>query len=531
MGTTPRSVATSRIRTNSVGTGANGTNDSLSLPSIQGPVRSPTKRVFDLRRAYRSGLLGGIALLAAGTIVMLVLVSRNIGIISDHQIVEVEVQSGVLSVGDGQIPSAVLSMAKSSGDGVPKPVASSSSLLSSPAADSSDSFIWKEGMEWPSSVPVWQPWSAEERSHRFRNVIETFFVNASRFGVPEQLHARADQDIAANTMLVEINDNNELTFVHSWESGAMKHSRYASFVGLMEALVGKYKLPRVSFNVVLNDGSDMKLAVFSAARHTRGWMRVIPFPVGNSRGVNQGFGLNFTGWDKYANEWYVSKHEMYPWSEKEPLAVFRGNFPMSSSAQIMGSCYTQCRKTSNWRKTTRGALYLTTQDHPDLFDVKFTSKAKMAEVDEIPVNTLSKMPLHEMMRYKYVLNVGANADWAERLRNLLFLNSAVLRHEVGTQEWFYPLLKPFVHYIPFHVSMRDLVEVVRWARAHDDLVQQIVRNANAFAQNVLCEEAMLEYAKLAIEAFATKQRLATSTGGITVKSARGRAALFDALKK
>ncbi|KAA8497942.1 Protein O-glucosyltransferase 1 [Porphyridium purpureum] len=470
------------------------------------PVVTSVKRGRDWKGAQlTSGVVGGVGLLA---LMVWLLVARSRNPEDFHDAEDAGTQDGGMAVNAIR---QISDPTQSTGGQTVRP-------------GSSKAPAWMEGMAWPTTIPVWQPWSPEERAGRFQSVIDGFFEKASGFSIAEQLHARADKGMEANALLVEVNEENELNLVHSWESPSKKHSRYVSLVGLLEALVRNHKLPKVSFLVVLNDGSETKQAVFSAARHTRGWKRVIPFPVGNSRGWKEGFGLNFTGWDEYSSHWYTSRYPEYPWEKKLPQAVFRGNFPMSEMAQIMGSCFVQCRKTRDWRKTTRGTLYLQTVNHPDLFDVQFTSKAKnFSQIDEIPVNAFAKIPLHESMKYKYVLNVGANADWAERLRNLMFLNSAILRHEAGTQEWFYPLLEPFVHYIPFHVSMNNLVDVVQWGRAHDDLVQQIVRNANAFAANVLSEAAMLDYARLAVHSFAAKQAQG-SRGSISLKGPGGRRA-------
>ncbi|KAA8497943.1 KDEL motif-containing protein 1 [Porphyridium purpureum] len=544
----------------------------IGSPKVAGPVtRAPTRE--DVRRVYRSGLLGGLVVLILPVILFLVGCSYSVSMIkvADHamEAATMEMRTSVSDQGGNGLPQAVLRSIQS--EAAPSSISSSTAITSrgsssgsvsskghgmdedvlrlarsnggekSDVSDRSSSVASsgtssgqnigeavlrpiiqgvdtsgknpassKRNMAFPSSVPVWKPWSAKERKERFQGILSDFFSEATGFSEAEQARAREDSSMATNAMLVQIDTNNNVRYLHSWESAENRHSRYLSFVGLMDGLRSRHKLPKVSFNVVLNDGTNAKQAAFSAARHTQSWTRVIPFPVGNSRGLKEGFGLNFTGWDDYAKDWYASKYKQYPWDDKLEQAVFRGNFPMSELAQVIGTCYIQCQKTRDWKLTSRGTLYMVTANRSDLFDVQFTSKPKgMTQIDDVPVNPSAKIPLHELMKYKYVLNVGANSDWAERLRNLLFLNSVILRHEVGTQEWFYPLLEPFVHYIPFHASMDNLVDVVVWAQTHDDLAHQIAQNANAFARTVLSEAAMLEYAKLAIDIFAAKQLAAS----------------------
>lgn len=54
-------------------------------------------------------------------------------------------------------------------------------------------------------------------------------------------------------------------------------------------------------------------------------------------------------------------------------------------------------------------------------------------------------------------------------------------------EWYYPLLKPYKHYIPMvaNESWVNLEEVIGWAEAHQDDVAKIVDNATAFAVRYL----------------------------------------------
>ena len=54
-------------------------------------------------------------------------------------------------------------------------------------------------------------------------------------------------------------------------------------------------------------------------------------------------------------------------------------------------------------------------------------------------------------------------------------------------EWYYPLLKPYKHYIPMvaNESWVNLEEVMEWAESHQDKVAGIVDSATAFATKYL----------------------------------------------
>lgn len=85
------------------------------------------------------------------------------------------------------------------------------------------------------------------------------------------------------------------------------------------------------------------------------------------------------------------------------------------------------------------------------------------------------------------------------------MNSAVIYHMAETQEFFSPLLKPWVHYIPANLTMEDMPANVEWAIRHDAQVRQIVRNQNAFAKRYISEAAMEAYWEVVLEEIAARQ--------------------------
>lgn len=58
----------------------------------------------------------------------------------------------------------------------------------------------------------------------------------------------------------------------------------------------------------------------------------------------------------------------------------------------------------------------------------------------------------QVQKFKYVVNVEGNCA-ALRLKHLLSSPSAVFFVQSDEIEWYYPLLKPYVHYIPVSFSM------------------------------------------------------------------------------
>ncbi|CAL5220281.1 g2266 [Coccomyxa viridis] len=93
---------------------------------------------------------------------------------------------------------------------------------------------------------------------------------------------------------------------------------------------------------------------------------------------------------------------------------------------------------------------------------------------------------HQVDKYKYLVWVPGNCA-SVRLALQLASDAAVLKIESPELEWYYPLLKPYQHYIPMvaNESWVNLEEVIGWAEAHQEEVAKIVENATAFAVRYL----------------------------------------------
>ena len=132
------------------------------------------------------------------------------------------------------------------------------------------------------------------------------------------------------------------------------------------------------------------------------------------------------------------------------------------------------------------------------------------EEDHMPHSTEAKMSLADQVKqYKYIINADGHCA-ALRLRQLLASDSAVLWIESNQVEWFYPLLQPFVHYIPIQYDVNqaesdplpDLVEKLAWAEANPKLIANIVHNANKFATTHLSEHALSCYSFQLLDEYA-----------------------------
>lgn len=76
-------------------------------------------------------------------------------------------------------------------------------------------------------------------------------------------------------------------------------------------------------------------------------------------------------------------------------------------------------------------------------------------------------------------------------------DAVVFKQDSEYYEHFYNELKPNVHYIPIRADLSDLVEKIRWAKAHDTEVRQIGSNGRLYAtenllpKDIICYHAVL----------------------------------------
>lgn len=155
--------------------------------------------------------------------------------------------------------------------------------------------------------------------------------------------------------------------------------------------------------------------------------------------------------------------ENYPFEKKKPLVFWRGG---------------------NWDSSGfRKKLVAFASLYPDLIDARFVTDQNQEK---------AFVSLKDHLQYKYQISIdGQRATW-ERLVWQLYSNSLVLKHESHQVQWFYKGIKPFQHYLPIK-DEHSLIELREWAEANPKEVQDIIANANQFANNNLSLEDMYHY--------------------------------------
>lgn len=93
----------------------------------------------------------------------------------------------------------------------------------------------------------------------------------------------------------------------------------------------------------------------------------------------------------------------------------------------------------------------------------------------------------------------------KRKRRMLIVASPLLAHG---RQWFLLLLEPWVHYLPLHYHMTNLLPLLDWAWQADSqpLLQRMVDNMHAYADAVLSEQGMQDYTTELLHGYAKAMR-------------------------
>lgn len=152
-----------------------------------------------------------------------------------------------------------------------------------------------------------------------------------------------------------------------------------------------------------------------------------------------------------------------------------------------------------WQNLTRVKLVEMCRGQPDLCDAEVTA---YAQLNEIQVQEMEakfgnahafKTPPEEAGKYKYTIMVDGNSAPSSRAVEALRGNSLLMWQETPWFEPFYKGLRPYVHYVPLAEGLEDLFSKIRWAREHPIEVQNIVANAQEYADAYVTAAAAEEH--------------------------------------
>jgi hypothetical protein len=177
---------------------------------------------------------------------------------------------------------------------------------------------------------------------------------------------------------------------------------------------------------------------------------------------------------------------IYPWRIKRRVAVWRGSPTGPPGGDGRGEGYSS---------NPRARLVAAALGRPDLFDAALTSAGSEGWSENATASGLVgwHIPMYLFQLYRAILDVDG-MSWSGRFGSLLCMSSVVLKVEPAHVDYFYPELRPWVHYIPVRSDLSDLVSKAEHALADANAgeVRRIIRNANDWCLRKFRTEAMAD---------------------------------------
>lgn len=221
-------------------------------------------------------------------------------------------------------------------------------------------------------------------------------------------------------------------------------------------------------------------------------------------------------WFGFCNLMFMTTNLLLPYglpvTTRDHLSCGEGCEPFTASDHRMPKAIFLGSSTG-WVHGKRNAVVLAGILHNDSVYSGYT------EIHDVPDSLLQERPellelkpvmslTDQVQNYKYIINADGHCA-AVRMQSLLLSDSAVFWIETNQVEWFYPLLLPYVHYIPVRDirwepedPLLDIVSKIAWAEKHPDKVAAIVRNANHFALTHLSDHALTCYSVQLLDEYA-----------------------------
>jgi len=105
----------------------------------------------------------------------------------------------------------------------------------------------------------------------------------------------------------------------------------------------------------------------------------------------------------------------------------------------------------------------------------------------------------QIKRWRFLIDVQGGSGWTDRLKFFFFANRVIFCIEKYEHEFYFPKLKPWVHYVPVDPWKKNLKENYDKVMSEPELETELKRNAFEFAHTHLLQEHAIEYYRQLID--------------------------------
>lgn len=189
-----------------------------------------------------------------------------------------------------------------------------------------------------------------------------------------------------------------------------------------------------------------------------------------------------------------SEQNQIKWSDKQPIAFFRGSSTGCSTKININPRLKLCQLSFEWSKIS---------DKKNLLNVSLSSLAHRIKSYNGQIEIPSKynkmkyllgnfVPYEKQLEYKYTFNIEGNAQ-AYRYPNEFKKNTVILNVKSKYHMWFEQLLVPDRDYIEIDPSYENLFQIIKNLKSNDEMAKQIALNGYNFANKYINKKVIAVY--------------------------------------
>jgi len=258
-----------------------------------------------------------------------------------------------------------------------------------------------------------------------------------------------------------------------------RNSSVEAFIQLMfKRFYRSFQGKRLDFFIYTGDqcervsslASQAPVFAFSTTKELRG--KIIPIP-----------DFVYTGWPEVGVESWekaipqYKKRASLPYEDSRSFWI--GNIETHESREILlrlSSAYPHVLQARGitWPKSIPGSFYQ-------------------------PANYVS-IPDHA--KYKSLIDIRG-VGYSARLKLLMHLGRPIFLVDRPYEEFFYPYMKPYKHYIPVKKDMSDLIEKIKWLHSDPHAYRKLAASTRQFADKYLSKSFALSYLHYVVIRFGT----------------------------
>lgn len=223
----------------------------------------------------------------------------------------------------------------------------------------------------------------------------------------------------------------------------------------------------------------------------------------------------------YLTKRILKANEKFSWQSKKNKIFWRGaTTGWDRTKPYIHKNY----NIKNMENIPRLNLVFFSKLYPDLIDAKFVfynqitpnkDGSALKKLLDIILNKKYKFSYftneEEHLIYKYLISLDGNTCAWSRVPWIMLSNSVLIKQETDNIEWFYPALKPYVHYVPVDKRLLKLFSTLDWMKDNDDKLVEISKNAQQFVQNNLMPEDIEKQAVIILNEYSKIQKDKTIT--------------------